>query len=165
MKPAPDHEELLTDVLAEDAPAYWRDSLLEETLRHAGRKRRVRHLRRGVAALAMVVVLGATLWRLLPTGLVPRAIEPAGYVTVRTQPLAADAIVRTRSFPVQLLVASQSGVTVVRTRDSVFPLRLLNDQELLAMVDSRSAVLVRRGPDTAELIFVNPENRKDTHFN
>ena len=165
MKPAPDHEELLTDVLAEDAPLHWRASLLEETLRLAGRKRRVRHLRRGAATLAMLVVVGAMLWRILPTARAPRAIEPASYVTVRTQPLAAEAIVRTRSFPTQLVVASQPCVSVVRTRDNVLPIRLLNDQELLAMVDSRSAVLVRRGPDSAELIFVNPEDRKKFPLN
>ena len=38
--------------------------------------------------------------------------------------------------------------------------RLLNDDELLALLADKPAVLIRTGPHTEELVFGNPEDRQ-----
>jgi len=42
---------------------------------------------------------------------------------------------------------------------------MIDDDELLSLVGSRPAALVRLGPDTEELVFVNPEDWKGFPLN
>lgn len=160
MKPDPDHEQLLADVFSEDIPGHRREALLAETLYLAGRRRRFRRIKRGAAVV--LVTLGlvlVTLWRNEPARQVPDAVKATGFVTIRTQPMARAQIIVTRPTPAEMMVTSIASVRVVRTNDVAEGPRLLNDQELLALVDARPAVLVHRGPGDAELIFANPKDQ------
>ena len=154
MNPPPDRERLLDDVLAESAPADFRDELLGETLRLARGRRRVRQIRRASVVLAVGCLVGILVWRNLPPrGGQSRPVVAGGEV-IRTQPLPAAAIVRTQPFGAGRVVGSIASVTVIRTEPAGRWLHLLNDDELLAFAAPQPAALVRVGPHAQELIFI-----------
>jgi hypothetical protein len=154
-----DNERLLADVLADDAAAGFRAALFGETLRLARRRRRLRQARRTMAAVVAVVGLAALIWRSLP----PQAPTPQaagrGYVLVHTQPLPAAALVKTRPFSPDRLVASVATAGIVRTTAISGQIREIGDDDLLALAAPKPVALVRRGPHEAELVFVNQEDR------
>jgi hypothetical protein len=157
-----DNDDLLADVLAETAPAGFREALLGETLRLARRRRRWRQTRR-VAGMAVILgLLGFVVWQKnVPTKQVVHApIEKAmkeNYKLVRTGLFPSVAIVVTKP-----LVTGQLGglanVEIVQTTAGNF--RVINDDELLALVSGKPAVLIRTGPNSEELVFTNPEDQK-----
>src|ERR1041385_3335593 len=150
----PDREDLLADVLADTAPADFRDALLGETLHHVRRRRRWRQTRRaatGVAAIALLAVLISRIVSLHP----PKVTEGShSYELVRTQPLSAKAIVGTKPLASEQLIESGANVAIIETEASG-RIRLIDDNQLLALVAPRPAALVRFGPASAELIFVD----------
>lgn len=159
-----DNEPLLNDVLAESAPPDFRKALLDQTLYLARRRRRRRQTRRAAALLAVAGgLLSALVWQKLTWR--PAALSPPmaiahnqNYTLVRTRPLPAGAIVNTRTLSAGQLVASAATVEMVQTTTGNF--RVLNDDELLALIGSRPAALVRVGPQAEELVFVNPADAK-----
>jgi hypothetical protein len=160
MRHATDQRRLLADVLAEAEPTGFRGALLGETLRLAGSRRRARRLRRATAALAVLGLFGTLAWRFLLLGhgvFTPTATSCA---MVQTEPLPPGAIVRTQPFAADRIVVSVATVDVVRTTPNSGKLRNLNDDELLALVAPRPAALVRVGPQSAKLIFLNPDDQK-----
>jgi hypothetical protein len=160
MNDSADNERLLEDVLSEAVPADFREALLGETLRLARRRRRFRQTRRAVSAVAVLAALAALVWQSLP----PRGVVPqkAGksYVVVRTRPLPVSALVTTRPLAAGQLVASVETVGVVETVAGSGGFRVIGDDELLALVSPRPAALVRLGPHSEQLFFVNPEDEK-----
>jgi hypothetical protein len=66
---------------------------------------------------------------------------------VVTEPLSADH-----------LVASVAIAEMIQTSSGNF--RVINDDELLALVAPRPAALVRLGPHSEQLFFVNPADEK-----
>jgi len=52
------------------------------------------------------------------------------------------------------------SVEIIATSAFAHNFRELNDDQLLDFVTPAPALLVRRGPHTAELVFVNPEDRE-----
>ncbi len=159
MKPTPDHDGLLADVLAEDTRGFSRESLLEKTLLFAKRRRQVRVLRRGTGILAILGLVSVFIWKNPRTAPAPVSVKPPSFVLIRTQSFPASAIVRTRQLTANVLVVSYPSAKIVHTDVQGDGLRLLNDRELLALLDSRPVVLVRRGPGKAELIFANPADQ------
>jgi len=159
MSHAIDQRRLLADVLAEAEPTGFREALLGETLRLAGRRRRARRLRQTTAALVVLGVLGTLAWRFLLPGhgvFTPTATSCA---VVRTEPLPPGAIVRTQPFAVDCIVVSVASVDVIHTTPNSGRFRKIDDDELLALV-ARPAALVRVGPNSAKLIFLNPDDQK-----
>lgn len=153
-------ERLLADVLGEGIPADVRNGLLHETLRLARRRRRFRQGRRASSALAVVVGLGLLLWHRFPSNLRPTGSPAKPYTIVRTQPLPPAAWVATRPLsPANLVVSASIGHIVVTAKTDA-PVREINDDELLALV-AKPAALVRRGPHSAELVFVNLADRDE----
>jgi len=152
-----DNEHLLADVLADDAG--FREALFNETLRLARRRRSLRQARRTAAALLTLSVLAALVSRNLPR---QPAVPPppvAGCEIIHTQPLPAAAIVTTQPLSADRLVASVATAGVIQTTATGRGFREIDDDQLLALVAPRPAVLVRRGPHSAELVFVNPEDQ------
>jgi hypothetical protein len=162
MNHEPDNEQLLADVLAEAAPADFREALLGETLRLACRRRRWRQTRRASAVLVALGLLAVWVRQNFPPHpLAPMPVAKAkvkSYELVRTQPLSAGMIVVTQPLSVGQLVASGATTEMVQTSGGNF--RVINDDELLALVASRPAALVRLGPHSEQLFFVNPEDEK-----
>jgi cytoskeletal protein RodZ len=158
-----DNEQLLADVLSENTPADFREAMLGETLRLVRRRRRWQRTRR---AAAMFIVLGLFAIFVRQTFLPRQTVSappvakanPKSYELVRTQPLSANAIVSTRPLATEQFIASAATVETVQTRAGNF--RAINDDELLALVASRPAILIRRGPNSEQLVFVNPADEK-----
>lgn len=157
-----DNERLLDDVLSEAMPADFRGALLGETLRLAGRRRRWRQTRRAAASLAALGLLAVLAWQnFRPHPLAPMPVAKAkvkSYELVRTQPLSSGAIVITRPLSAGQLVASAATTEMIQTGSGNF--RMINDEELLALVASRPAALVRLGPHSEQLVFANPADEK-----
>ena len=163
-----DQDQLLAEVLAEASPADFRAALLSATLRQARRRRQFRVARQVVGVLAVLGLLAVFLGHQFsrppvapstPAGTIAKSARPqAGYELVRTRPLPAAALVGTRKLSVPSRGWSLAPVTeVVTTRGGY---RLLNDNELLAMLVGKPAVLIRTSPQTEELVFANAEDQK-----
>jgi hypothetical protein len=158
-----DEKNLLTEVLAEASPADFRAALLAETLRLARRRRQYRQARQAAGVLAvmsLVAVLVTQQFSKPPTISTPLAkkIVQQSYQLVRTQALPASAIISTMKFASAGLAASVPKVIEITTVSGGF--RLINDDELLALLADKPAVLIRTGPHSEELIFANPEDQK-----
>ena len=153
-----DRDILLGEVLAEAEPGGFREALLVETLRLAGRRRWGRRARRVGMAVALCL-FGAFAWRFVaPTEL--RVSAPAAYKMVHTEALAASAVLATHRFDADIVRTSVANVAVIRTRPAAGLFRSLDDNELLALVAPRRAALVRVGPNSEKLVFVRPEDQK-----
>jgi hypothetical protein len=143
-----ERDELLADLLTESVPADFHVALLADTLRHARRRRLRRRASRAALVMAMAGALGLFVWRNAPSN--------PGYAVVRTLPFPSTALVNTRPFGAEWIVATFNNVREVRTRPGAGSLRFVNDDELLAFAAPRIPALVRTGPDTQELIFLTP---------
>lgn len=158
-----DQENLLAEVLAEASPADFRAALLAETLRLARRRRQFRQARRvaGVLALAGLLSVLVVQQFIKPPVVSPRLakkITRQSYQLVHTRSLSATALVSTRSFSPTGFAAPVFKTREVATASGGF--RLINDDELLALLADKPAILVRTGPNSEELVFANPEDQK-----
>lgn len=150
-----DQERLLDDVLAGEADAGFHEALLAETLRLVRNRRRAHRAQRVGGLLAAVsVIIMVALWR------IPRApvrVQPPraqNYELALSQPFPATSIVLTRPLAANQLVASKTPASVVQTAALSGSYREVGDDELLALAAPQLAALVRRGPHTAELVFL-----------
>jgi hypothetical protein len=156
--------ELLDNVLAEAAPADFREALLGTTLRQVRRRRRFRRARNAAGVVAALALLAILFWqknaKQNPIAIAPPAKKAVkqSYTLVTTQPLSSDHIVPTRSFGTPQIITSRATVEIVQTTAGNF--HLINDEELLALTAAHPAVLVRTGPHSEELVFANPEDTK-----
>jgi len=158
-----DQESLLAEVLAEALPADFRATMLVETLRLAHRRRQFHQMRQAAGVLAvtsLLVVLVVQQFSKPNTVSTPLAkkIAKKSYDLVRTQPMPTGALISTWNFPATRFASPGSNVIEVATTSSGF--RLINDDELLALLADKPAVLIRTGPHSEELVFVNPEDQK-----
>jgi hypothetical protein len=158
-----DNQDLLAEVLAEASPADFREAMLAETLHLARQRRQFRRVRPTAGVLVLMGLLAvfvAQHFSKPPVGSSPPAkkIARQSYELVRTQPLPASAIVSTRSFSAAGFSLSVPRVIEVATTSSGF--RLINDDQLLALLVGKPAVLIRTGPHSEELVFANPEDQK-----
>jgi hypothetical protein len=158
-----DPNRLLAEVLAEAAPADFRAALLAETLRLARRRRQFRQARRAAGVLAVMTLLAVWMaQQFFP----PTAVSPARasliarpvYQLVCTRPLSAGALVSTRKFSDTPSAVPVAGVAEIATVSGGY--HVINDDELLALLADKPAVLIRTGPQTEELVFANPEDRQ-----
>jgi hypothetical protein len=159
-----DNESLLADVLAENTPADFRETLLVETLRLARRRRRFRQARRASVLLVALGMLAVLIWQNVPqhSATVPLSAKAGGqsYQLIRSEPLPVSALVATRPPAAGQLIASVETAGVVETMAGSDNFRVINDDELLALASPRPAALVRLGPHSERLIFVNPADEK-----
>ena len=156
-------QQLLDEVLAEASPPDFRAALLGETLRLARRRRQWRHTRQTGGVLAVGVLAALLAWQNWPEKI--SAARPlvkirvvTSYQLVETQKLPAGAVVATGSFPVVKTISSEPAVAQIATTGGGF--RLINDEQLFALVGPRPAILIRTGPDSELLVFANPEDQK-----
>lgn len=160
--------ELLEDVLAEAAPAGFREALLDQTLRVVRRRRRFRHARNIAAVFVALALLSIVLRKASrPSSIAitpppPRPNEKA-YTLISTQPLPASSIITTLPPNTVTFITSSPTVAVVETTSGHF--RIINDQQLLALVAAHPAVLVRTGPHSEQLVFANPNDAKGFPLN
>jgi len=161
--------ELLDDVLAEVAPANFREALLDETLRAVRRRRRFRRIRNAAGIVVVLALLGMVVWPKHPktpslvSAPTVKKSAPTGYTLITTQPLPASAVITTRPMTATLFVNSPMTVEVVETSTGNF--KLIDDDQLLALLAAHPAVLVRTGPHSEQLIFANPQDAKGFPLN
>lgn len=149
MKRTTDHHRLLRDVLSEDAPAELESVVLEATLRHVRRRRQQRMVTRFAAPMtAALVALGIWTAR---RETVP-VYQPL-YAPVSTAALPARHVISTRPFGSIVSNADAPRVAMVETNPDGI-LRLLRDEELLALLGNGKAALVRTSSDTQQLIVL-----------
>ena len=167
MKRSDEHKRLLADALADDEPAGFRDAVLTETLRRARSRKHWRQARRGALAVAAVVLLTVLVRMNLPTTppLAGAPIENSSYTLVKTQPLVPAAWVHTMPLRPEQRAVSFAAIERVETDTSSVTVRDITDDELLALVGSRTAALVRCGPHCEQLIFANPEDENGFPIN
>ena len=91
-----------------------------------------------------------------------KKIVKQSYELVRTQPLPAGALISTRKFSDAQFATSASAIVEVVTTGGDF--RLINDNELLALLADKPAVLIRTGPNSETLVFANLEDQKKFLF-
>jgi hypothetical protein len=151
-----EQEQLLHDVLAESAAPDFREALLAKMLRQARHRRRWRQARPVAGLLTILFALGWLGWHNRaekPLASVQPKPVPVqnSYRFVTTQPLPATAFVGTEVFATAKTISSETTVAEIATHSDGF--RYLNDAELLAKLGPGTAVLVRTGPHTEELVF------------
>ncbi len=153
-------DRLLSDVFGEGVSADFRAGLLEQTLRLARRRRRVRQVRAAVPALALLAVFALLVRHHAPPVQISRAPPAKPYTLVRTRPLPPAAWIASRPLSPANIIASAKTDSIILTAKAEVRPREINDDELLALLP-KPAALVRHGPHSAELIFVNQEDREE----
>ena len=156
---------MLADVMAEAEPTGFRERLLGETLRLAGRRRRMRQFRRLAGALTVLVVVALLAWRLGPPAGGTVGLAAATYVTVQTESLPTRAIIRTQPLDPSRLTASVASIDLVHTTANSGQVQTIGDDELLALAAPRPAALVRTGPHAAKLVFANTDEQEYVPLN
>jgi hypothetical protein len=153
----PEHERLLPDVTLEGA--NFREAMLGQTLRVARRRRHWRQARRAAALFVVLGVAGFLVYRQGERRSPLPVIQSVSHVyrLVQTEPLPAAEVVST--WPFAGAMTAVAPVRIVQTAPTTGKFRLLNDDELLALV-ARPAVLIRIDAHSQRLIFANPEDEK-----
>ena len=163
MKHESDDETLLSDVFGEAAPASLREAMLGESLRMARRRHKIRRLGRAAALLAVLGLAVVLIQQSAPrhpdvlSRATPAKVEK-NYTLVRSQPLLAAAMVTTRPLSSGQFIGATVFAGIVRTRPDSF--RVINDDELLALLSPRPCALIQVGPNLERLVFVNPDDAK-----
>jgi hypothetical protein len=147
---------LLSDILAEESDSEFRAALLDQTLQIVRRKRRFRKARNLAYGSLMLAALALVSFHFLfskPT--ISKRFEPP-YRLVTTEPLPPNAVLSTTRDNSMKVISSSPALemAMVATTQSTGIVRQLDDDELLALLPS-PALLVRRGPHLAELVFAD----------
>jgi hypothetical protein len=158
MRPEPDNDPFLRDVLGEETDDAFRAGVLDATLQRVRRQRRLRVAGRAAVAAVAIGLCGLWLWRPQAPMVVehrpaapPAPVVPAYWV--RSQPLPDTAVVRTSFHAVATVSSSPVGVALVTTSPAT--VERLDDDSLLELVAGHPAALVRWKDRPAELVFVN----------
>jgi hypothetical protein len=153
-------EKLLDDLLEEAAPPEFRTALLNETLRQARRRKNIRRLNSVLGAAACAGILAFAFWKLRGPTAGPNPIRRPDLIIVQSRPLNPAQIVRTKPGTMEMVSSSASTFSLVETRVSERLYAEIDDQQLLALLAGKPVALVHRGPNQAELIFLNPGDEK-----
>jgi hypothetical protein len=158
-------ERLLTDVLGEESEARFQRSLLDETLRLARHRRRLRRTRPVIGVFAvMALIVTVAFWQ-RPVRPVTKP-QPAAlnYQLTLSQPLAPSQLISKRPFLAEQVMISQVAVGMIHTTKESGGYREVGDDELLELAP-QPAALVRRGPFLVELVFIPTPRNADSHQN
>ena len=156
------NERLLDDVLGGDNPGL-RDALFAQTLRVARRRHRLHQLGRAATGLGLILGVLALFWRVLPPHGDSLAVHKS-YAIIRSRPLPAVALVTTQPLNPNNFTEPLATVAIIETQPGSGGFRELNDTELLALAPGPAA-LVRQGPHSAELVFVNATDQEAPRSN
>ena len=159
MKNESDPERLLNDILADAAPPDFRTELLDRTLGSVRRKRRQRQWGQQLLAAALMLVASFLVWRTSAPKHVSQPEQPSAIgdlAMVSSSPLKPSMLVESAPGSVQIVSTYMSSAAMlVETGGSDPSLQLLNDQELLAFMGGKPAIIVRESPRHAELLVVD----------
>ena len=159
-----DQERLLEDMIDESLPDDLRESILQHTLHAIRRRRRYRHAYKSIGALAATLVVGFAFFAVSRKNSLIEPVKPA-YEIVRTSAFPPAAIVSSKPLRADQIATATFAVNEIRTRKDARDYRSLTDDELLALVASRSGLLVRVGPMEQKLIFPNEDDQRGFPIN
>ena len=151
-------EQLLDFLLEDAAPPDFRAALLDKTLRSARRRKQARRFNMALGAAALAGIFLLSFWKMREPAILPEQILQPNPMVVNSQPLQSGQIVTTQLGSIMEFTSSVSTLAEVRTSVSSGLFQEINDQQLLALLSDKSAVLVHHGPHQAELIFLKPGN-------
>lgn len=157
-------EDLLNDVSDEIATAEFRASVLDKTLRAASRRKRIRRTNQIIGSLAVMLAMAVFVWKInKPLPVANQLAKPrkTTLTIVRSHPLNPAQIVVTQPGSVAIITSFESGFATVETRASERNYTEIDDKELLALLGNKPVALIHQGPNQAELIFLNPADRKE----
>jgi hypothetical protein len=162
MKDNSSQDELLEDVFPEGS--NLRETLLARSIRVSRRRHALRQTRFiGIAALLALLVLYFRPPHLPQARTGSKAGVPTGCVFVHTEPFPASAIATTRSGMLDAALEREQPVEIVETVPGNY--HLIGDAELLSLVCPHPCALVRVGPNSEELIFLNPMDTNGSPMN
>jgi hypothetical protein len=154
----PAKNQLLDDVLADAASPDFRADLLRLTLQEVQSRTHRRRRNGELLAAACLLLVLAVAARLLSPPNAPKP-GPDNPLVVHSRPLDARMLVATQPSGPSLARCSASAIAFIRTAPTERTFDLIGDDQLLALLGGRPAALVRHGPATAELVFLNPTDR------
>ena len=156
----PPTEQLLDDLLEDVASREFRTLVLDQTLRAVRRRKRVRQQNIALIAAACVAVFAFVLWKTREPLIVLKPAQRPVSTIVRSKTLSPPPVVRTKPGGVEMVSSSASTFTPVETRASESCYTEIDDAQLFALLAGKPVALVHRGPNQAQLIFLNPEAEK-----
>jgi len=152
-----DQEALLQDVLAGESAPDSTGPALDQLLELARRKRRTRRLQQTASAMAVIVAVVSIAFVQANVRGPREPSEPvyratSSYASVTSQALAPDQVISSQPLAMTQWIETTTSVAVVHSAAN--DLQPVNDAELLELARPNIAVLVRRSPQDAELVFV-----------
>lgn len=156
MKNRSDLDRLLDDLFEENQSPQSRSDLLAPALQAARRRRHVRHAARSLMVVASVVAVALVFLVWKPSEPVPQVAEQASpaFAAVSSQPLPPSMILRTGTGTVPVVESSSSSVVLLESVAGSAAIHEVSDDELLTLLKDHEVVLVRHGPNQADLFFV-----------
>jgi hypothetical protein len=155
-------DDFLHDVIGDAASPVFRDEMLEGTLRQVRRRKQLRRVNRGLGIATCVITMVAIAGRWLThrdLGTRVAVSSNPDSLLVRSVPLGAGCFVVTDPRGVDI-VATTPAASVTHISNSLQLFRAIGDEELLASLQGKPAVLVRHGPGEAELVFAVSEEQR-----
>ena len=159
---------LLAEVLAPEADEH--DGLLQRTLRQSRRRVLRRRVARGVGGIAALLLALGLGWQHFGRERPPavaasetrEASADSAVMIVHTQPTPVANLVETRAGGGALWVvhSSAADIVMIETSRTRATWTEIDDRQLLALVGGHPAILLKRGGERMELVFVNEEDRK-----
>jgi len=156
-----DKRRLLRDVFGEGSDAEFRESLLRETLSLAGRRRKLRQVRRAASALVLIACLGVWFWWGTSPKPIPPALQraPLAYNLVATRALPSIALVKTEPLAAGRVITSVPTERVVSTIAAHPSYREIDDRQLFSLAPA-PIVLIRHSSNQAEVVFADPADQE-----
>jgi hypothetical protein len=153
-------KQLLDDLLEDVASREFRASVLDQTLRAARQRKRVRQQNIALIAAACVAIFAFILWKAREPLIVLNPAQRPVSTIVRSKTLNPPQVVRAKLGGVEMVSSSASTFTPVETRASEPFYTEIDDAQLFALLVGKPVALVHRGPNQGQLIFLNPEVEK-----
>jgi hypothetical protein len=150
MEKEPRHS-LMDDLLTESAPLDFRAQVLEETIRCARTRKRLRQARSTLAVVTVVVASAIGIWRWQGPASAPGLAGRSDPPVARPEMMSGLQVVQTSAELPVIVSSASSEVQVVATRELAPGYSEINDDQLLVRLRNHSVVLVRYGSGT-ELI-------------
>jgi hypothetical protein len=145
-------KQLLDDLLQDAVAPEFRDRLMDETLRHARRRKYLRRANAIIGVTAVMGILAFTFWKNLGTALVSNQIHHPDLNAVPLQ----------QSDLVQIVNTSHDfAPTVVQTGMLGPSCKEIDDGQFLSFLPDKQLALIRIGPHQTQVVFSNPNDESE----
>jgi hypothetical protein len=158
MKTKPEQDELLDDVFKDAAETEFRAALFTQTLQAAQQRNRNRQRTRGVIVAVCALFMTLGVFKMLNHSNTPSLVAESNLM-VHTSELGAGMLIRTQPNTFDLITPLALTAGIVHTQPDFQTFRMIDDEQLFALINNRPAALIQNGP-AIELVFINPTDRE-----